>query len=212
MTRPLVIAVGMNREARALRSSSRVVVGARNLAEALADDPIGVISFGLCGGLDLGLTPGDLLVGTAVCFDGGRIEADTAWAAKLVAELSAAASGAFAGSDGIVATARAKSALRDRTGAIAADMESHRVAGEAALAGVPFAIVRAVSDGADEDLPRAAQAGFRPDGRTDVAAVIRELFVHPGELPALIRTARNAGAGFRTLDRAAPALFAPVPV
>ncbi len=146
MKPPLLIVVGMRREARGLPSSAHVIVGARDLPEALRQVPDGVISFGLCGGLDPALAPGDLVVGTAVCFDGARIEADPAWAATLCARLSAATSGAFAASDRIVATARAKAALRDSAGAIAADMESHRVARAAALAGVPFAIVRAVSN------------------------------------------------------------------
>ena len=199
----------MNREARAIPSSARVVVGAAGLEAALGAGAAGVISFGLCGGLDPALVPGDLIVGTAVSFGQERIETDPAWTARLGRDLSPARTGLVAGSEAIVATARAKAALRRSTQALAADMESHRVARAAAAAGVPFAIVRAVSDGADEDLPRAAQAGFRPDGRTDVGAVIRGLIARPGELPALLRTARNAGAGFRTLDRVAPALSRP---
>jgi hypothetical protein len=85
-------------------------------------------------------------------------------------------------------------------------MESHAVARVAQRAGLPFAVVRAVSDRAMDTLPRAAQAGFRPDGRVDIAAVIAALARRPWELPALVRIGRGAGAGFRALERASQAM------
>jgi hypothetical protein len=79
-------------------------------------------------------------------------------------------------------------------------MESH-IAARAALAhGVPFAAVRCVSDGATRSLPLAAQAGFGAD--PDIGAVLRALARRPWELPALIRTALEAEAGFRALVNA----------
>ena len=85
-------------------------------------------------------------------------------------------------------------------------MESHLAAAAAARLGVPFAVLRAVSDAADDDLPVAAQAGFSPDGRTNIAAVLAALARRPGEFPALIRTARNAGKALAALEAAWPAV------
>jgi hypothetical protein len=52
-------------------------------------------------------------------------------------------------------------------------------------------------------LPQAAQAGFKPDGEPDIAAVIRALARAPWALPALIRVALDAEAAFKALAVAA---------
>jgi nucleoside phosphorylase len=111
-----------------------------------------------------------------------------------------------AGSEGIVGDRAAKAALRARTGAAVADMESHLAAQAAAAAGAPFAIVRAVSDTANGDLPAAAMAGFRRDGRADVTAVFAALARAPWQLPALVRTARHANIALTALAGCAPAV------
>ena len=90
-------------------------------------------------------------------------------------------------------------------------METHAVARAARAAGLPFAVVRAVSDSAAFALPRAAQAGFKADGEPDVGAVIAALVRRPWELPALIRTAVDAERAFRSLAVAAQALTSPPP-
>jgi hopanoid-associated phosphorylase len=202
MTSGTLIVVGMAREARAARPLGRVVVGVEALAQALGEGASGVLSFGLCGGLDPALAPGDLLLGTTV----GTFAVDVDWLARLTRALPGAVLGGVVGSDAIVGSVSAKAALRAATGGIAADMESHRAAELAFEAGVPFAILRAVSDGASESLPLCAQSGFRPDGSVDIGAVVRGLIAHPSEFPALMRTARNAGKAMAALAEAAIAV------
>ena len=92
------------------------------------------------------------------------------------------------------------------TGAGAVDMESHLVAAAAARLGVPFAVLRSVSDRADHTLSGAAQAGFAADGRPDMAAVAMALLARPMEFPSLIRTAVHAATAFRALHVCAAAL------
>jgi hypothetical protein len=115
----------------------------------------------------------------------------------------------------MVVDAASKAALHAATGALAVDMESHIAARVAARHGLPFAVARTISDGADRALPRAAQAGMRPDGGMDVGAVIAQLGRRPWELPALIRTGMEAEAAFRALLRGrqllGPALGRPGP-
>lgn len=195
----LIIVVGMKSEARLAEPLGRVLIGASALARALREGAAGVLSFGLCGGLDPALAPGDLLLGSSVLAGDRRLSCNPAWLAQLSAAFPSATVGAIAGSDMIVASSIAKANLHALTGAVATDMESHRVALAASEAGVPFAVLRAVSDGAADSLPLSAQAGFQPDGTTDIGAVIRGLIARPGDLPGLIRTARNAGAAFGTL-------------
>ncbi len=200
----LLVVVGMKREAAIVRrAGGRVIVGAAGL-EAAAKDASAIVSFGLCGGLDPALGPGDLIVGSGVIFDSRRMAADPAWAERLRAALPGARLGDFASGGAMVADAASKSALQRKTGAVAVDMESHLVA----RSGLPFAVVRAVSDPADRSLPRAAQAGFGADGEADVGAVIAALMRRPYELPALIEVARDAAKAFKALERAAAALTA----
>jgi adenosylhomocysteine nucleosidase len=192
----LLVVVGMASESRIARGA-RTVIGGLGVEAILAERPTAILSFGLCGGLDPALRVGDLVAG----------DGDTAWTAALAAVLPVKRA-AFASGPEIIATCAAKTALRTRTGAGAADMESHLAREAATRLGVPLAIVRAVSDGADDDLPVAAQAGFSPDGSTNIGAVLTALARRPWELPALIRTARNAGRALAALEAAWPTVSA----
>jgi hopanoid-associated phosphorylase len=203
---PILIVVGMNREARIATPRGRVAVGAAGLTRAIGERPAPVVSFGLCGALDQSLAVGDIVVGTEVIFGAERHVADTAWVDALSRALPGARRGGVAGSLAMVPTARAKAAMRRATGAATVDMESLAVARAAAASNLPFAILRAVSDSADRDLPRAAQAGFRADGQADIGAVIAALARRPGELAALIRVALDAETAFSALKRAVAAL------
>ncbi|HLZ84272.1 MAG TPA: hypothetical protein VKQ54_11955 [Caulobacteraceae bacterium] len=206
----LVIVVGLVREARIAAGCGRVAIGPSGIPDALAGAR-GLVSFGICGALDPALRVGDLIVadGVAIAGDGGRLAADPAWTAALRAALPEAGAGLVAGGDVIAGSVAAKAALRRASAAAIVDMESHTVAKAARAAGLPFAVVRAVSDTAAFALPRAAQAGFKAGGEPDVAAVIAALLRRPWELPALIRTALDAEKAFKSLEFAARALTPP---
>ena len=109
--------------------------------------------------------------------------------------------GTIIGSDTIVATTTEKQALYAATGALAVDMESHIAARVAARHNLPFAIIRAISDSADEVLPSAALVGMKPDGSMALGAVLASLARNPSQLPALIRTGIHAGRAFSELRR-----------
>jgi hopanoid-associated phosphorylase len=205
-----VIAVtGLKREARTLAGPGVVALAGGGdpvrleaEVEAACDGAAGIISIGLGGALAPGLKPGDWVV-----------EGDGEWAERLARTLPGARRGAIAGSDVMVADAAAKAALFAATGALAVDMESHIAARVAERHGLPFVAARTISDAADRALPLAAQAGMRPDGGMDVAAVIAALARRPWELPALIRTGVEAETAFRALLRGrqllGPALMGP---
>jgi adenosylhomocysteine nucleosidase len=204
----LVIVVGLVREARIAAARGRVAIGASGIPDALPGAR-GLVSFGLCGALDPALVVGDLVIADGVVSQGGRLAADDAWSDALRAALPEARTGLVAGGDVIVGSVAAKAALRQASGAAIVDMESHSVAKAARAAGLPFAVVRAVSDTAAFALPRAAQAGFQADGLPDVGAVIAALLRRPWELPALIRTAVDSERAFKSLERAAQTLTSP---
>ncbi len=177
-------------------------------ARLIAEGAEVLLSFGLCGGLDPVLRPGDLLLAEAVILPGGgRIAVSPAHRDRLHTRLRAAGlrplGGALAGSDAPVATAAAKAALFAQSGAVAVDMESHSVAAAAEAAGVPMLIVRAVADPAERTLPRAALAVVGPDGRLRLVRAMATMYVRPWEGPALVRLAYEARLGFDALERVA---------
>jgi adenosylhomocysteine nucleosidase len=78
-------------------------------------------------------------------------------------------------------------------GVVALDMETAAVAQVCEQRGVPWSVVRAVSDRAGDGIVDAEIAGLtHPDGRPHLPAVARYLVRHPGALPRLVRLAREA--------------------
>ncbi len=126
---------------------------------------------------------------------------DQRWADRLAAALPEARRGFILGSNHMIAAAAAKAVLHRQTGALCVDMESHIAAEVAVAHGLPFAALRFISDDASRALPKAAQAGMKPDGGMDLAAVLKSLAADPRQLPALIRTGLEAETAFRALFR-----------
>jgi len=127
-------------------------------------------------------------------------------AGHLRAALPDALVGRIVGSDAIAAAAADKRALARRTGGVAVDMESHVAARVAARHGLPFGAIRVISDRLEDDLPPAALVGMRPDGGMALDAVLASLARRPGQLPALIRTGRQADRAFAGLKAAMAAV------
>ena len=100
-----------------------------------------------------------------------------------------------------IARAADKQALRVATGAAGVDMESAAAGAFAAQRGVPFVILRAVSDTIDRDLPALVMQATAPSGAIRYGAVAHGLLRAPGDLPALIAAARDSAAAFAALGR-----------
>jgi hopanoid-associated phosphorylase len=210
---PLIAVVGMVREARIIAGDGvTVVIGGgdsagleRKLLAVLdqydAEPTLRLLSFGVCGALSPDLKPGDLVVGHTVIGETGRWPTHAGWRDRLSQALPEARMADVAAGDVMVGSAEAKKALFARTGAAVVDMESHVTGRLAERRGLPFAVVRAVSDGAEHALPPAALAGLRPDGHADVAAVLRELACRPAQLGALLQTAAAARRAMIQLAR-----------
>jgi hopanoid-associated phosphorylase len=205
----ILAVVGMTREAKILAGAPVVIGGGDlvGLTERLEDElrgggVAGVVSFGLCGALDPTLEVGDLVIGQGVADGVELFEADAAWIGRLAVSLPDARIGGVARAERPVASVAEKAGLRQRTGAAAVDMESFPVARLARACGVPFAVIRAVSDSADRALPPAAQVGLGADGRPAIGPVFASLRSNPWQIGALIRTALEAEDGFHALERA----------
>jgi hopanoid-associated phosphorylase len=210
------VVTGLRAEARCLRGLDVRVACSGGSAERakseaqrlVAEGIVGLVSFGLAGGLSPELRPGDLLLPEGVRSAGlASWSVDPPWRERVHARLTAGGleprSGALVGSERVVATASDKRAMFEATGARAVDMESHEVAAVATAAGLPFLVIRALADPYDQVIPQVAREALRPDGRVRIRATLGGLIRQPGEVMALLRLARQSARGLATLRRAA---------
>lgn len=192
----LLIATGLNREAKLMAGSGVTVIAGggdgqrleRELETGLSDVGL-ILSSGLAGALDPGLMVGDIVL------DGPGMLVE-----RLLKVLPEAHVGLVQGSDFPVGSVAAKAEAR-RSGMIAVDMESQIVRRVAERHGIPWLVARVISDRADQALPPAALAGMKHDGDIAVGAVFASLLRSPRQLPALIRTGRDAQTALRALGR-----------
>jgi adenosylhomocysteine nucleosidase len=205
----LVVVTGLLAEARVSHlPPGRAIAGGADparleaeLGRAFSDGAGAVLSFGLAAGLQAGRAPGTLVIPAEIVCGSDRYATDPRWSGRMRAALHHADPRPLAGVDTPLTRAVDKMQLHEATGAVAADMESHRAARCALRAGRPFAALRVISDPAERGLPPAAAIGMKPDGRVDLAAVLASLLRDPGQLPALARTATEARTAMRVLRR-----------
>ena len=195
---------GLRAEARLAAPLGPVAIGgglpagaAEAAARVLAEGVSAIVSFGLCGGLASALRPGDLVVPRAVLWRGRSYPVDAA----LAAALGGISEKLLLADEGPVADPREKLARFAATGAAAIDLESGAVAEVAARANMPFAVLRAVCDPADAELPPAALIALDAGGRIAPWRVAGSLVRKPGQLAALLALGRAAAVARRALVR-----------
>lgn len=205
----VVVVTGFNREVATLRQPGvRVIAGGGDEAglraklEHLADGALGIASYGMTGALADGLAIGDWVVGNRIS-GAVELECDQAWRDALLDRLPGARAGGFFADGRMIDTVEEKLALGVRFQALAVDMESHVAAAIAAERGLPFAIVRCVSDGARHLLPHAITVSMRPDGGVDGMAMLRSLAARPAQIADVGRTIAGFMKAMRELERGA---------
>jgi adenosylhomocysteine nucleosidase len=164
-----------------------VRVGVR-VANGVPDGAL--VSFGVAGALHDGLRVGDVLDATRVVDAAGT----TLWEGSPLGARGARPATVLASGE-LVHDAAERRRLYESSGADAVDMESGVLAASGRLAGV----LRAVSD-----VPASAIEGVdgtvHPDGRTDVAGLLRWIAAKRGDA---LRSMRDALAALRALQEAA---------
>ncbi|HVM80962.1 MAG TPA: hopanoid-associated phosphorylase [Stellaceae bacterium] len=202
--------------ARELGLAAAVGAGTRARTEAavadlLARPVLGLVSFGIAGGLAPGLPTGTVVLPAAVRgSDGSAHWVDIDWHERLAKAARAAklavVVGGMLGADEIAATAAAKADLHRTTRAIAVDLESHVVAAAAARARVPFVVLRTIADTAGQDLPPAALLPLTRRGRPSLPRVLISLALRPRQIPALKTLDREFRTALDALRKAGRAL------
>jgi adenosylhomocysteine nucleosidase len=163
--------------------------GAARAAETLlAQGAQALVSFGLAGGLAPSLAPGAILIPPSV-IDGEKIFICDAALAEMLG--GATKNPMLAGQD-IIALTSEKSSLFQATNADAIDLESGAVARVAKAHGTPFAVLRAVADPAQRNLPPAALNALNAAGKINFSAILASILANPGQIPALIQVGRDA--------------------
>jgi adenosylhomocysteine nucleosidase len=199
----VLAATGFNREAKIAAQPGVVVVPGGGVEadleaklEAQAEGAIGIVSFGLAGALRDGLEIGDWIV--ASWLTGALdVETDPAWRDAALARLTGAKAG-IAYADGRMIDSVAEKRSLGRKADIV-DMESHIAAKVAKRHGLPFAVIRCVSDRVDHMLPHAITVSMRPGGAIDGMAMLGSLLRRPGQMPDLFSTMIHAMRAFRAL-------------
>ena len=165
-------------------------------ASSLADSFIalgvkGLVSFGVCGGLDPALDPGTVVLPEEIVDRLGLAYPVSApWreaiAVTLATENLTLKDGRLLGSDRAVPSRKEKAALHQDKGAAAVDMESHIVARLAAKAELPFLALRVVADPATRSLPSITHGLITDDGRSKSGLAALRLLLQPWQLPAML--------------------------
>ena len=208
--RPVLIVTGLVQEARIAAGPGMVVICSssdpRQLRALLTVfDPStirGVISFGVAGGLDPSLKPGDIVLATEVVAGDGRWLAGLSLNEEVIANLALkrrVVRGGLAGAEEVIVAQARKAALWLQTGAAAVDMESHIAAAYAADAGLPFAALRVISDSAHRSLPTLAKTAIRPDGKLDLRKILSGVVRDPSAVSALVSTGIDFNRALRSL-------------
>jgi len=186
-------------------------VRGRVMAARAAEAADGVLSFGIAGGLAPRLVAGALLLPRMViAANGERLAVDVGLHRRVLSALAAAGLHAETGDllalDAIIATPHAKAAQHARHGTLAVDLESLPAARTAQAASKPFLVLRAVADPAGRGLPPAALVGLHPSGHAAPGRVLASVLRQPGQIPALITTARDTRRALSALRTALAAL------
>ena len=199
------IIVGLSAEAKLLQHTSFMVEigggdppGAARAAERLiAKNAVALISFGLAGGLNPTLRPGAVLIPRTV-IDGPDVYiCDN----NLIDMLGGSNSQSVSSSQRIAETAEEKGLLFSQTMADAVDLESGAVGRVAAANRLPFAVLRAVADPAERNLPAAALIALNSTGDIKISAVLASVFKQPGQIPVLLAIAQDAVKSPRCADK-----------
>lgn len=215
---PVLVVTGMKREAACVMEDGVVAIcsGASVTRLRAELDRLNgtrfsaIVSFGLAGGLDYALRPGDLVIADSVVSGETRHETHGYLSGALAEAVAAsgckAVPGAIVGVDEPAMDTAAKASLRASARAHAVDMESHLAAEYARDRSIPFVALRAISDPASRALPPLAAKALTPAGDVDGKIVARELLRAPRQIGDLILAGLDSRAAFGSLGRCGPLL------
>jgi adenosylhomocysteine nucleosidase len=206
---PILVVAALERElaplARRRRPAIQLLVtgeGRVNAKRALepaieAMNPRAVVGIGFAGGLSPSLGVADLVIAQRVIGESGTIDATPGLvAAAAEIGLDRVLTGVAITVDEVICEAEAKARLSETIAGepiAVVDMESIVLAEVCGHRGLPFIVVRAVTDLLEEDLPVNFNRCRDADGRVSEMRVLKEAMRRPGSLAGLRELNRRAG-------------------
>lgn len=185
-------------------------LGRTGAGAAIVQPPVGasaLIITGACGALEPGYPPGSLVAPERVVLPGtGMFEPDGPLRDRLLAAAEGAGLGIAQGSlleaSALVDLPGARRELGRAHAASFVDMESAALAMEARRLGLPWAILRFVSDSPEEPLDWLGELlGGMPTKQPSLARVALALTRRPWHARRLVALARSVHAGRRAVGR-----------
>ena len=169
-----------------------------------------LLVLGVAGGLSPALATGDLLVARRVLRGPRPVPPpDAAWVERAL-RLGGAQAGTAVTSERILCTATAKSQAWNEAGAAepaTVDLESAVYAEVAAERGIPYLVLCAVSDPADEAFPLDLNQCLDAAGGVSRVRVIRRALMHPASVRELWHLRRKVGLCARRMAQFTEALL-----
>jgi len=202
----VIAVVGLAIEARIAGTAAMIADGDRTallLRDAIRQGVRGIISFGVCGGLDPKLRPGKVVIASSVFTGKGEAyPTDLLWAEELVRMIPGSGYSPIAGVASPMKSFEERHDFHTTTGAVAADMESQIVARIAAEFKIPFAACRVVLNPAHRILPKAALINIGAAGKPGLRKIGGSVLKDPRQLPSLSRLTVDAVVAVLTLRSA----------
>lgn len=177
-----------------------------------------MVSSGFAGSINPGVGVGDLIIGRQVFHSSqevlsGEIEIDSTYTCdaslvKIASRLSSA--GGFKAHcgdvlcvDKVISQAATKKRLGSHTSAISVDMESSIIAARAHEMGIPFVVIRAISDGMDEDM-EVNESVITKGGNVNIPVAAYHLLNKPHHIPYMNRLRKQIKCAKKTLSKFFP--------
>src|SRR5262249_18812923 len=148
-----------------------------------------IISFGVRGGLEPDLLPGDCVVASAIIDYPAVRPTDPLWSRKLADMIPDARHGPIMGVNAVVSDPADKRKLHAFTGAVAIDASGCQACRRARLS---FRSGACDYRSRAPRVPPAALLAMAPGGSTDVSAMVREILARPSQVSPLMRLAADA--------------------
>ena len=169
-----------------------------------------LISWGCAAALADSLKPGDLILADKLIdAENNEMAINADWhrySHSILSKFIDVTCGCLAESISIVSTSTDKKQLHSLTGAVALDMESIAIAKIAKQHTLPFLVIRVIVDPVEMSLPLAINHALNERGEIELKKLLVFLFLHPAELPGLIKLGLNFNAAKKTLKLVAKQL------
>jgi hopanoid-associated phosphorylase len=180
---------------------------ARWLARALVQKgATRLLSFGVAGALEPGLPLGSLIIGTHVASVDHKWDCDVEWVRDLTNKIPQAHCGGVFGSETLIASAREKRIVYERSRCLIVDMESQCAAQIAAEAKIPFIVLRAVCDSSTMEVPPVLMAAVKEDGGIDYLRAAWNIIRHPKQIPHLFKVSHGMNKAVAALKASVSSL------